>query len=360
MSNNKKSLSILMAMLSVFPGLAYSALPTGDLAPLGAPDGVLNAADIAIVEKIAKGEYTPTPEEFQIADVAPLYKPDGVINVADVALLQRMAIKKTDDKVSYPFGTTPSLVGYWPSNDGKGTIVKDYSQYAHDLTLRLSPYTEDMLDFWKYDGYVYPNNFHKFSIDGIGTPLETGDNVVLGCLEMYWDTSIPGITDIDTGGFYLLKNATSTSPGTGIGWSSVHATWWRVRAENGTAPGTFSVHDTGYSPYISSSPYLAVVCGIFTPYTHPNARIMAWQTIYDVTENGLIYVRTEELTSPGTVPDTTISLQKGLFSLSQVGIKVAYKNLQFWSFASEPVNLEETAQWLTRNPGRIPPWWAGQ
>lgn len=61
----------------------------GDLAPRGAPDGQLNAADLLIMFRLINELETPTAKELIIADVAPLSAPDKLLNAADALILQR-------------------------------------------------------------------------------------------------------------------------------------------------------------------------------------------------------------------------------------------------------------------------------
>lgn len=64
-----------------------TAIPDGDLAPWGAPDGVINAADLLIAQRIALGLITATPLDLAHGDVYPVGAPDGVINVQDLILI---------------------------------------------------------------------------------------------------------------------------------------------------------------------------------------------------------------------------------------------------------------------------------
>ncbi len=61
----------------------------GDLAPLGAPDGVVNAGDKLIMLRITLGLVTPTTLELAHGDLYPPGAPDGVINLQDLILLQQ-------------------------------------------------------------------------------------------------------------------------------------------------------------------------------------------------------------------------------------------------------------------------------
>jgi hypothetical protein len=60
---------------------------TGDLAPRGAPDGVVDMADYLIMQRIVLGEIQPTAQELARGDVYPPGAPDGVIDLSDLILL---------------------------------------------------------------------------------------------------------------------------------------------------------------------------------------------------------------------------------------------------------------------------------
>ncbi|MDH5711610.1 MAG: dockerin type I repeat-containing protein [Gammaproteobacteria bacterium] len=61
----------------------------GDLAPYGAPDGVINIADLVIARQIVLGTITPTAQDIVHLD---LY-PDGVIDMSDLLLLERVVLQ---------------------------------------------------------------------------------------------------------------------------------------------------------------------------------------------------------------------------------------------------------------------------
>ena len=61
----------------------------GDLAPLGAPDGILNAADLLVGQRITLGLISASALELAHGDVYPSGAPDGVINLQDMILLQQ-------------------------------------------------------------------------------------------------------------------------------------------------------------------------------------------------------------------------------------------------------------------------------
>lgn len=80
---------ITLCALPLAP-LTYAATrPAGDLAPLNAPDGNLNVADVLILQRIILNDLSPTPEQIMIGDVAPLGSPDGHLNVGDLVVLMR-------------------------------------------------------------------------------------------------------------------------------------------------------------------------------------------------------------------------------------------------------------------------------
>jgi subtilisin family serine protease len=60
----------------------------GDLAPLGAPDGVVNAADLLIASRLALGAISQSNLELSHGDLYPEGAPDGIINIQDLILLQ--------------------------------------------------------------------------------------------------------------------------------------------------------------------------------------------------------------------------------------------------------------------------------
>jgi len=59
----------------------------GDLAPLGNPDGVVNAADYLVAQRIVLGQLTATPLELAHGDLYPVGAPDGVIDMSDLLLI---------------------------------------------------------------------------------------------------------------------------------------------------------------------------------------------------------------------------------------------------------------------------------
>jgi len=66
--------------------------PDGDLAPLGAPNGLLNAADLLIVNRIVLGQIVAMPLELAHGDVYPPGAPDGVINMQDLIVIYGLVL----------------------------------------------------------------------------------------------------------------------------------------------------------------------------------------------------------------------------------------------------------------------------
>lgn len=70
---------------------SWPALADGDLAPLGNPDGLINAADYLIGQRIVLGLLTATPLELAHGDLHPVGVADGDIDMSDlILLLQRV------------------------------------------------------------------------------------------------------------------------------------------------------------------------------------------------------------------------------------------------------------------------------
>ncbi|MEN8207273.1 MAG: hypothetical protein ABFS24_14890 [Pseudomonadota bacterium] len=64
----------------------------GDLAPLGSPDGVVNAADLLIAVQIVIGRIPASDLELQHGDLYPQGAPDGIIDLSDLVLLQQAVL----------------------------------------------------------------------------------------------------------------------------------------------------------------------------------------------------------------------------------------------------------------------------
>lgn len=62
----------------------------GDIAPLGNPDGMVNAADYALALRILSGDLASSDLELTHGDLYPPGNPDGIINLSDVVLLLKL------------------------------------------------------------------------------------------------------------------------------------------------------------------------------------------------------------------------------------------------------------------------------
>ena len=62
----------------------------GDIAPLGAPDGLINVADFLVMQRIVLGEVEVSSLELAHGDLYPAGAPDGVMDVADLVLMLKL------------------------------------------------------------------------------------------------------------------------------------------------------------------------------------------------------------------------------------------------------------------------------
>ena len=69
---------------------SWPNLADGDLAPLGNPDGIINAADLLIAQRITLQQITANPLQLAHGDLHPVGAPDGIINTPDLLLLLQL------------------------------------------------------------------------------------------------------------------------------------------------------------------------------------------------------------------------------------------------------------------------------
>jgi large repetitive protein len=93
------SISIFLILFLVIPHSALSKVPSGDIAPLGNPDGQVNVGDALLALRFALNLEPghPTADELSDGDVAPLDtsnhpNPDGQITVGDALVILRIAL----------------------------------------------------------------------------------------------------------------------------------------------------------------------------------------------------------------------------------------------------------------------------
>ena len=87
---------LFVALLFSAVSASHAAPPIyadGDLAPLGAPDGLINSADYLIANRIVLGSLTSTQLELSHGDVYPPGAPDEVINIQDLLLIQKLVLE---------------------------------------------------------------------------------------------------------------------------------------------------------------------------------------------------------------------------------------------------------------------------
>ena len=65
----------------------------GDLAPLGNPDGVVNAADLAIATQIILGNISQNLNVLLHGDLYPPGAPDGIIDTSDLILIRKLVLE---------------------------------------------------------------------------------------------------------------------------------------------------------------------------------------------------------------------------------------------------------------------------
>jgi len=68
------------------------SVATGDIAPHGAPDGVVDTADALVAMRIVSGELMPTQLDLDRGDIYPSGSQDGVINISDALLIMKKAL----------------------------------------------------------------------------------------------------------------------------------------------------------------------------------------------------------------------------------------------------------------------------
>ena len=71
------------------PG-SWPSLADGDIAPLGAPDGDINAGDLLVGMRLVLGLETASPLELAHGDLYPPGAPDGLFNIQDLILFQQL------------------------------------------------------------------------------------------------------------------------------------------------------------------------------------------------------------------------------------------------------------------------------
>ena len=144
----------------------------GDLAPLGAPDRLINTADYLVTSRIVLGQLTPGDLEYAHGDIYPPGAPDGVINIQDLLLLQQQLLSPTAN--SY----VENLNLF---DDGPATVFVDAGGTSTSTTLVAGGYTAPGATVINDTNFTDPddsdNSVWRFSVSGgvANTYLRTGN-----------------------------------------------------------------------------------------------------------------------------------------------------------------------------------------
>ena len=156
-------------------GVSHASYPVyadGDLAPLGAPDGLINSADYLIINRIALDLINPTTLEYSHGDLYPADAPDGIINLQDLLLLQQRLF-------------APSANSYLENlnlfDDGPATVFVDVDGTITSTTLVAGGWTASTATVINDTNFTDPqdssNTLWRFKVTGgvANIFLGTGD-----------------------------------------------------------------------------------------------------------------------------------------------------------------------------------------
>ena len=122
------------ALITAVTQASYPIYADGDLAPLGAPDGLINTADYLIGSRIVLDQVIPTDLEYAHGDIYPAGAPDGAINIQDLLLLQQQLL-------------SPSANSYVENlnlfDDGPATVIVDVDGTSTSTTLVAGGWTAE-------------------------------------------------------------------------------------------------------------------------------------------------------------------------------------------------------------------------
>ena len=93
---NGADLSLVAAMNTAAGPVVPVQLAAGDLAPVGNPDGLLNSADVTVLQRMILGDIDPSPAQRMVGDIAPLNQGDGQLDTADILVLERAVLGQID------------------------------------------------------------------------------------------------------------------------------------------------------------------------------------------------------------------------------------------------------------------------
>ena len=176
----------------------------GDLAPLGAPDGLINTADYLVASRIVLGLVTPTELEYAHGDIYPAGAPDGVINIQDLLLTQKRLLEP---------GSNTYVENLDLFTDGPTTV----SAGGSSTTLTVGSFTASGATLISNEGFTDPEN----SLNTVWSVAVSGGtaNVFMGTVNLSSDPILDSGFDFSGDGFGQLVfdiKVNSIDPGTSL------------------------------------------------------------------------------------------------------------------------------------------------
>lgn len=117
---------------------------SGDIAPLGNPDGILNAADYLVLQRLVLKQLDPSPTELVVADVAPLGNPDGRLNAGDLVVLMRaingQVVLPPLADTQHPSIPDITLITVTDNGDGTVTVTGQAASLEAGTSVTLTNY----------------------------------------------------------------------------------------------------------------------------------------------------------------------------------------------------------------------------
>jgi len=187
---NKCMLLLWIISCSTVTNAAPPIYADGDLAPVGAPDSVINSADYLIANRIVLEQIIPTELELSHGDVYPVGAPDGVLNIQDLLLIQKLALGQAVNNY---------IVNLDLFNDGPATVDVNSGNGSSSTAIVVDGYTGPGATVVNDPGFTDPedsnNTVWHVAISG-GTAnvfLGTGDLSVDPVLDSGFDFSGAGV-----------------------------------------------------------------------------------------------------------------------------------------------------------------------
>jgi hypothetical protein len=234
---------------------------------------------------------------------------------------------------------TPSLVGFWKGNDVVGSTVPDSSGNGYDLTIThnnpgvYDAEFETVAEMAAYrSGYLTLAPFTTATIEVSGTDLDTQGNSIIWTAELIAEGTL---NDADMGTAWDF-GASGTYEGFMLGGQ---ANSWYARVKSLTPSATTTTSGTS----VSAGTSIYIAAGFV-----PSDRLVSC-------------VNGGTLQNQSTTVASLVA-QDGRFGfgVSASQERISVRNYQLWSFSAEPANLNNTVEWMSHNPGKIPAWWVGR